>query len=277
MDKNTILQLMTSHADDPQDAVFVVSFPKAGRTWLRVLLSRYKQLYMGVNEFYLKFHAVYTLEPERIPQYVFYHGHSDEVERGSLLQKMLGVKPPSPEFDVSFCTGSRIIFLMRDPKDTIVSFYHQIKHRQKVYKGDIQNFIRDESLGIERLIKFMNFVAEKKDTFDHMFVYYEDLHKNTAYEFTRIIEYAGIPVNREFLQDAIEFASFSNMKKMEQTGEHGNKLKALIKGNPDTYKVRKGKVGSYQDELTTDDISYLDHKIRMEMHPFFERYISLVR
>jgi hypothetical protein len=267
---------MHSHASDPQDAIFVVSFPKSGRTWLRVLLSRYKQHLLDIEAFELKLHAVYVQVPRRIPQYVFYHARSGDYNRVGLVNRlrgMLGLEIRAPfHFDLSFCEGSRVIFLVRDPRDTIVSYFHQLHSRDRVYRKDISAFLRDSFFGLNRILEFMNFLAQEKEKFPHLLIYYEDMHEATADSLKQMLQFAEIPLNGEWIEESVSYGCFSNMRKLEFSGAFGDKLTARDSDKANSYKVRKGRVGSYVEELNEEDTDWVESQIQSRLHPFFGRY-----
>ena len=97
-----------------KDAV-IVSFPKAGRTWLRMMLD---ELELPVA-----------------------HTHAG-AKRAELPERTAFV-------------DKRVVLLIRDPRDTVVSAYHQeTKRVDQKYPGSISDFIRDPRMGIERIIEF---------------------------------------------------------------------------------------------------------------------------
>ena len=267
--------------DEPEEKVFVVSFPKSGRTWLRVLLSRYKQNLLGIDDFYIKLHALYSENPIPSPQFIFYHGRSSVVEEEipsygeRMVRKLLpGQRNLQYPFDLSYCSGSKVVFLIRDPRDTIVSYFHQASSRSRIYKGSISEFIRDPLFGVQRVLAFFNFVAAHSQAIDHHIVHYEDLHANTSGELTGVLQFADVKIVKEHIAEAIKFAKFENMKKMESEESQGHKLSPKDKDDPNSFKVRKGKVGSFHDELSERDINYLEQQIEQHLPSLFSRYSS---
>jgi hypothetical protein len=79
----------------------------------------------------------------------------------------------------------------------------------------------------------------------------------------------GIEVHEALLHEAVEFADFSNMRKME-AGEHfvrSKKLRAYDPSDIDTFKTRQGKVGGYRSHLGSLDIDYIESRIRERLDP----------
>ena len=100
----------------------VISHPKSGRTWLRLMLD---QLGIGGVRF----------------------SHAGSTEEASITSRRL-------RHGVRWWNGKRVLLLIRDPRDTAVSFYFQATRRSHVYSGKLGDFLRDPRFGIERIIQF---------------------------------------------------------------------------------------------------------------------------
>ena len=69
------------------------------------------------------------------------------------------------------------------------------------------------------------------------------------------------PQARHF-EDALKFSRFGNMRKMEASLEYDRQL--LQPGDvndPESYKVRRGKIGGYVDYLGPGDSEYADQAL----------------
>ncbi len=279
MNKSVEPVYRTEESRDPAEKVFVVSFPKSGRTWLRVLLSRYKQQLLGIEDFQLKLHAIYSEGPVVTPQYIFHHARASyhKEETGALIRTLdapgwLPLRPQYP-FSLEYCHGSKVVFMLRDPRDVLVSYYHQLSKREQRAKVlSIDNFARRRLLGIHRIVAYMNFIAAQQSQFEHCHIYYEDLHQDTAGQLSAILSFAGIPVQPDLAAESVAYARFENMRKMELSGSQGNKLQPTDKQDIDSFKTRKGKVGSYREELSPRTVDFINSVIARELDPFFERY-----
>jgi hypothetical protein len=161
--------------------------------------------------------------------------------------------------------NKKMILLVRDPRDTVVSFYFQIKKRQKAYQDSLSSFIKDEHLGIKSIIKYLNCWQENKHKpADFMLVKYEDLHQDIFYQIKRILKFIGLnEIEEELIHKAIEFASFQNMKKLERSDFFKTSiLRPSDKDDPESYKVRRGKIGGYKDYLNKKDLEYVQKQMQ---------------
>lgn len=226
--------------------VCIFSYPKSGRTWLRTILAKYLELQFG-EPFNIELHN--TNNP-KIPKIAFSH----------IL------------FNVNMYRNKKSIFLFRDPRDVVVSYYHHLKKREKKFDGDISHFIRNKRYGFKRIIFFMNKILKKKENTKSLLVSYESLKKSTYSEIRRILLFLDLTISEKKLIESIRFSDFKNMKKMEMSEKFNNgRLKPLDKKDSNSYKVRKGKIGSYKEELSNKDIIYLNKNMK-ELNSFYKIY-----
>jgi hypothetical protein len=88
-----------------------------------------------------------------------------------------------------------------------------------------------------------------------------------------VLEFIGTSVEPEVLQTAIEASSFDNMKRMELKGSLKEPwMKPGTKGLLKSLKVRRGRVGGFREELSAEDIAFLDAAIRSELSAELSRY-----
>lgn len=249
----------------------VVSFGKSGRTWFRVLLSRYFAHKYGLPEGALmEFDEFHRANP-KIPVLFFTHDN--------YLKDFVG---HDRKFD--HYGRSKVILLVRDPRDTAVSQYFQWKHRMAARKKvindypegdvDVPGFIMGAQSGIPKIIGFMNDWARDLKRFPHIHLMkYEELKADTAGELGRALRFLGEAPSDAELADAAAFASVENMRKMEQ--ENAGKLAANVRlkpGNandPSSFKVRRAKVGGWRDYVNEEQAAAIDAMVRDTLDPLY--------
>ena len=210
----------------------VISFPKSGRTWLRVMLDQYG---LSVN---------------------WSHAGAGHVN-GRPIGKLSTSEARKYR---------RVLFLHRDPRDTVVSGYYQKIFRRDGYSGSMSDFIRDPRHGIEKVLRYNEmWIALARTRSQMMVESYENLQADTEGSLGRIVAFFGKPVDSVRIRDIVEANRFDKMQAREREGEYARTYgKILAPSNPmepDSFKVRKGKVGGYREELTPEDIAYCDAAI----------------
>jgi hypothetical protein len=255
----------------PQSDGVIVSLGKSGRTWFRGLISRYFARKYGLPQGNLMEFDEFRRANAKIPVLFFTHDN--------YLKDYMG-----HDDKLALYGKSRVILMVRDPRDTAVSQCFQWKHsivpRKKVIIGypageiDVPDFIMGEEAGIPKIIEFMNAWAKDLARFPNlMVVKYEDLKADTAGQLGRALRFLGQDPSVDELADAAEFASVENMRKMEQ--EYAGKLTANARlkpgdaSDPSSFKVRRAKVGGWRDYVTEQQAAAIDQMVRERLEPVF--------
>ncbi len=100
--------LSTSNTTQPD--IFIVSYPKCGRTWLRILLQKYLNLCGFENEEF-RGRSLLKLPDNRVLKF--------EHDKGNWVPVPCSMKKLS--FNTTKYSGKKVIFLVRDPGDVLVS------------------------------------------------------------------------------------------------------------------------------------------------------------
>jgi hypothetical protein len=246
-------------------AQYGISHPKSGRTWLRAMVGRVLCGRTGLPESDLLNTRKLTAAAG-MPVLKWHHGGAS-------------LKSPCPRhdelvFDGRF-TGKGIIFVMRDPRDTLVSSYFQAVKRSESITGtvgEIGEFVRSSERGILKWIAFHNLWHENMSKLRSFhLVRYESMHAEPVATLRGVLEAMGLPgVSDEEVTSAIEFGRFENLKRLESSGRlRDSALKPKDASDPDSFKVRKGQVGGYRESLGAEDIAYIEDTLRSYPCPLY--------
>lgn len=244
-----------------QADVFVLSYPKTGRTWVRVMMGQMLALHFGRPE--LAQVELGSRMP-RFPGVPHVHAKHDGLPQKKTAAE---INPDRSEF-----SGCRVVLLVRDLRDTVVSNYFQVTRRENRYKGDISSYVHWPRGSFEGMLRYYNVWAEQRHVpRDFLLVRYEDLHEDTARELRRIAAFLDLAsVSDATVQAAVEHASFSSMKQREAARPaDGTPLAAGRPGDAESFKTRRGKIGGYVDYLSADDVAWLNRRIDAELDPFY--------
>jgi hypothetical protein len=178
--------------------------------------------------------------------------------------------------DKSQFSDNRIVFLVRDPRDTVVSAYYQAVKRQQMYKGSISDFIRDERFGIKKILTFHEIWNENKNIpKDFMLLRYEDMQTDINGQVKRILSFLKkTNFSENQVKEATDFGKFDNMHKLEQKGTFNKKYKGILNptdtSDKTSYKTRKGKVGGFYEDLSEEDLDYCNSMMKSMKNPFYQ-------
>lgn len=209
----------------------LISYPKSGRTWLRYIFLQLKVLDS------IRFHHDYC-----------------EFNDGSC---------PPLNFDVQrrideYAAVDKLVYLKRDPRDVMVSLYHQITGRYGDifdFKGTISEFIRHDYFGAHNLLAFRQMWAEISRHRQVHRVTYEECHADLTAVVRRLLAYFELSVDESLLRVAIANADFQSMKAVEMSEQFPRHWLRPQNGSP---KVRRGKAGGYMDVLSDSDVEFLN-------------------
>jgi hypothetical protein len=150
-------------------------------------------------------------------------------------------------------------------------FFH-LKKRTGTFKGDLPALLRDPVFGAERVVNIMNrWLAEWVGHSRLHVLRYEDARGDPETIFAAALRFLlpTLALDPLALSRAVEISSFENMRRLEAGTKdaQGTELVADLNtealrpkdaADPDSYKVRRGKVGGYADYLAAPDIAYLN-------------------
>jgi hypothetical protein len=248
---------------------YILSFPKAGRTWVRFLLGNYAR-----SHFKLTISAAQCLEIEPLsaalpgwPRIVVTHDRRCDHLPVSRLGR-----------DVGEFRGQDVTLLVRDPRDVVVSWFFEKTRRYSTVWGhradrsaDPSAFVRSE-YGIALVIRWMQDWATQLDLPARVrFFRYEDFHADPATSARGLLDWLGIaPVDESALAAAVEASSFDAMRSLEASGStRSPRLKPGNPSDPESFKIRRGLVGGYRDYLAAEDIAYIEELMARELPACF--------
>jgi len=247
------------------------SYGKSGRTWMRVMLSRYYQQTYALPERILLGFDNFHKKNAQIPRIFFTHDN--------YLRTFTGNTDSKKDFYTK-----KVVLLVRRPQDVAVSQFFQWKHRMRPEKMamnhyppagsdiSIYDFVMNPDCGVPRIIDFLNLWARELPKIDNLLmVRYEDMRVQPEIELLRIIKFLGMDPDDELIRETIEFSSVENLRKLEKENyfRGGSRLKAKDSSNPDTFKVRRAKVGGYRDYFDDEQVATIDELVNTRLSEVF--------
>lgn len=242
--------MATSAAPAIDADVYALSYPKAGRTWLRALIGKLLADRLRIPERWI-LQTEFLTRRAGTPAVRFDHDGSDLTA---------GIRWQDMPRDRSRYAGKRVLLLGRDVRDSLVSAYFQATRRIHVWTDGISPFLLDERYGVDKLLAFYRIWSESRNVpAAFMFVRYEELHADTAGTLMRVLGFLGIEATPEAVAATVEYCRFENLQRGEAEARFSDTALAPgAKGDPESFKVRRGRVGGYRDYLSRDDIALID-------------------
>lgn len=230
----------------------LISLTNCGRTWLRAMVGRIMQTAYDVHD--VNLHYLFSFS-----------------ERNPNLPSIKAIHEKYGQFGTY--ERKRVILLVRDPRDALVSKYHQHKHDYVDDYPDINAFILEGPELAAYVNDYNRWYENRHVPVDCMTVRYEDMRADTYGELEKIVAFFQLAVTPEVIHSAIEFGSFKNMRSLEISGSSVLRARVLQTGRQQTsenkLKVRKGLVGGYKQELSDQAIDHMNRFIQANLHPVY--------
>jgi hypothetical protein len=229
----------------PND-VFIVSYLRSGSTWSRFLLGNLVHenqavTFANLDRFVPSIVAVPDRKLRKLPRVIKSHECFD---------------PRYP----------RVIYLVRDPRDVAVSFYHyniKTRHIPDGYPMDefVKGFVAGKTVAYaDRLGSWedhvLSWVRMRQGRDSFLLIRYEDLLATPEKELTKIASLLRIDPTPERISRAINLSSASQMRNMEK--EQWKKFNATKGSRPDIPFVREAKSGGWRKHLSPASVQAIE-------------------
>jgi hypothetical protein len=168
-----------------------------------------------------------------------------------------------------------------------VSQFFQWKFRVKPTKVAINNYpprgsdislydfvTGDNGGSMEAVSNYLNLWAREAGKLDNfLLVRYEDLRKAPHDQLRRMLDFMRVDATESQVNAAVDYSSYENMKKMESKQQFrlaGGRMMPRDKDNPDSYKVRRAKVGGYRDYFNDEEVAAIDRYVAESLDGMFD-------
>lgn len=224
---------------EPND-VFIVGYPKSGHTWFQNLGAG---LLYGVSVEAATDVLIQELVPDLQGRGYY--------KRYSPVMMFKTHDLPKPEY-------KRVIYLIRDGRDVLVSYLKYIQNHTGKEVDAIAAARTGEGLNNQRWQDHIEQWMANPFKAQMLIIKYEDLKKDAVKELRRTCDFMGIQRTDEQLAKIAQGSSFENMRRSEATFGRDNH-----KDWPkDKFFVRRGIVGSYKDELDPAALKVFEESAR---------------
>lgn len=277
LSRQVVFQRMNKKSKSIPD-VYLISFPKCGRTWLRFILGNALSLHYGLDVkntgelFELK--LLSETIPD-IPRIIVTHD-----------DKPFWKRPEELERSKESYRNAKVIFLVRNPRDVVVSSYFERTKRVHLYQkddqqlehyeGTVNDFLSEPVGSLDTIIAFYNvWAANRNVPKGFLLVRYENLHTEPIEEVRKIFKFLQLPdVSDETIRKAVELSKFDRMRKLEEVQEiDGYRLTPGDAQDQESFKTRRGVVNGFEDYLSVEEIQNLNQKIQNELSDYYQFYL----
>ena len=254
------------------DDVYVFAFPKNGTTWAQELV------WCVQNDCNFT-EAKAKIISERVPFIelpVIMDVVNDQMKLVPDNYYQILNDIPSPRIFKShlpFCLlpselldTCKIVLCIRNPKDTIVSYYHYdklLKHHG--YTGDFASHFDLFMSDTVMYAPYFAYVVEAWKRRDHpnlCVIFYEDMKKDQEAAVRKVAKFLGKELSEEKIKSLVQHLDFKSMKQNKAVN-----YEALIQNPEGGSFMRKGQVGDWKNYFTDEMSARVDDAIKKYCTP----------
>lgn len=228
------------------DDIFLVSFPKSGNTWTRFLVGNL--MFPNRPVTFANIH-ISVPDPTGTTK-----RHFKRIPRPRVIKSHDCFDPRFP----------RVIYIVRDPRDVVVSQYHYYRKIRFIdddlpIETFVGRFLKGETWPCgswgQHVLTWLG-TSEGDPRF--LLLRYEDMLEDTPRELSKIVTFLGLSTTTEQIANAVERSSISRMQKLEQAQGHDLDRMVGAYSRKDLMFVRAGISGGWRKDLPTPMVEKIE-------------------
>ncbi|XP_031416281.1 amine sulfotransferase [Clupea harengus] len=239
--------------------VFLVTYPKSGTVWTQQIVAL-------ICESDFRDSALYPNNLERMPWLEYLEGRPDYSLR------------PSPRLFASHLTPAlmppglrdkkaKIIYVMRNPKDNVVSYYHFCNAWKYLETpNSFDEFLQQYLVGQVGAASWFDHVRvwySQRKQYDILFLTYEDMIMDLRSAVQQISHFLGRDLDEADINRVVEKATFKNMK-TDPKANYEFLPEELLNRDKSLF-LRKGTIGDWKNTFTVKQTEMFDRIYRERM------------
>jgi hypothetical protein len=246
---------------------FLTSYPKSGRTWFRYILSHYFAALSGFPDA-VNLHNMFSIVPNFDLDPV--RGIPGFRDGGNGVVPKVWVS--HLDYRASLFLRRPVIFMVRDPRDVVVSaFFHATRHKHR-FEGTLEAFIEDREQGVPAICRYLNGWARGIDRRRHHVLSYEALSDDAERETRKVLEFLGCRHDAQALTAAVEAGRFESMQDRERA--EGIPAHDYDRSDTDSLRMRRGRAHGFHDYLDQPMIARVEQICASDLSRSAKRLVA---
>ncbi|XP_049627343.1 amine sulfotransferase-like [Suncus etruscus] len=236
------------------DDVFIITYPKSGTIWTQQILSL----------IYFEEHRTQTQKMEtidRAPFLEYNFRHMDFHRRPS--PRLFSTHLPYYLVPNGLKNKkAKIIYIYRNPKDVITSFFHYSNlvaafETQENLDNFIQHFLDGKVLG-SLWFDHIKGWYEHRHKFNILFMSYEEMKMDLRSTVKKFCNFLGKELSEDDIDAVVKQATFKNMKSDPRANYNDILRNEIGTKNNHGHFLRKGTIGDWKNHITVNQSERFD-------------------
>ncbi|XP_047393704.1 sulfotransferase 1C2-like isoform X1 [Sciurus carolinensis] len=246
------------------DDLLICTYPKAGTMWIQEIVDMIEQ----------------DADVEKCQRAIIQHCHpfiewarppqpsgvdkANEMPAPWILRTHLPTQLLPPSFWENNC---KIVYVARNAKDCMVSYYYFLRMNQVLpdpgtWEEYFEAFI-DGKVDWGSWFDHVKGWWEKKDRYQVLFLFYEDIKKDPKHEIQKVAQFMGKNLDETVLDKIVQETSFEKMKENPMTNR-STVPKSILDQSISPF-IRKGTVGDWKNHFTVAQNENFDEIYKKKM------------
>ncbi|XP_072025012.1 sulfotransferase 1A1-like [Amphiura filiformis] len=275
--------------DVRDDDIWVTTYPKAGTHWtaeiVNLVLADGHEEKIDRTKQPMPIELDHVQPGTKIPEHLPSHMRIPQYERCKSFPspRVLMTHLPEHMMPKQIYKGKgKVIFVLRNPKDSAVSFWHFVRPgkfnpKHELWDTLFEEFCTDETIWGGYFKYNLQFWKKHRHDKTFLFLKYEDMQRDLRGAVVQIADFLGRPLSVEAIERVVNKSTLDSMKQRFHTVDQKSGKNKI--GVPAT--IRKGIVGDWKTQFTvaqneTFDKLYREKLEGSDLHMDFEikRYYS---
>jgi hypothetical protein len=227
---------------------FLVTYPKSGTTWMGFLIANVISQKSNAG---LHLKNFIDIVPD-INQLYFAQQSLKQYDYLGNPRVLMTHAPYDPVFP-------KVVYVLRDPRDVFVSYWHHKRLTDPNFRLHLKVFLLSDNQWPCTWNEHVNGWLLNGHA-NVLVVRYEDMHKNAKDTLKEVADFIGICYSDSIINNAVDASKFDKMQKLEDDHSVDG-----AKGSSTERFIRRGKVGSWRDELDDECLRILESKYGASM------------
>ncbi|GFO43020.1 sulfotransferase [Plakobranchus ocellatus] len=244
-----------------EDDIWISTFPKSGTTWVQEIV------YLVMNNADTG-KALQTTIERRVPFFEYPIPGFKAISAMPSPRLIKSHLPLSLLPDQMKAKKPKIIYVYRNPKDTVVSYYEFLVKflTYTKFTGKFEDFCRLFTEGKVLCGPWWKHVTEawaRRHEDNFLLLCYEDLQADLDKNVRIVAEFLGKSLTDEQVARIVKHCSFDSMKNNNTVNYEWFKRKGLARKEPKF--LRNGKVGDWKNHLSPDIVKQFDEIVATKL------------